>query len=127
MNYTMDLIIYTTLQNLTRILKSLGFKTARKHGYASFKRYEKFTRIHIYAFELDSSACGTEIHVDLLIHFLFLGVYFGKKPLKFFENELKPILDKEGIKYKILGGFSWFSRRNKAILREFKTDKSLWL
>ena len=120
----MDIIIETSLNNIENVLKQIGFKIKLRKNFIEAIKKASLGRIHIYLHgNKNNTFC--EIHVDSIIHFLFLGVDYKKKPLKFFKTELAPELSERGIKYRIVGGLTWFKRKNKAILKGFKPPKTL--
>jgi len=114
----MDILIHIEKKEFSDIIESLGFEIKKKRDYMDAIRWQGFRRLHIYYFSINKST-GCEIHSELFLHFLFLGVDYESIPLQFFETEIKPILARE-IKWEILDGFTWFDRKNKALLRGFK-------
>lgn len=115
----MDIIINTNITNFESILKILGLTFEQNREYTSYRKKDELHSYHIYFYECDGMTC-CEIHYELILHLFFLGVDYEKKPRNFFDRIIKPLLENENIEFKVLGGYTWFSRRNKAILSGFK-------
>lgn len=112
-------MIYASCDRVVEILRDLGFKIRDKKRYVEAKKKEGHRVLHIYLYGR-GQATFCEIHADFPVHFLFLGVDYEKKPEEFFRGVLAEELRRRGIEFRVLGGYSWFSRKNKAILRGFK-------
>jgi len=105
-----DLLIKNDIDSVNTILQKIGFHKIERDGWLEFRR-EKNGRDHIYLFKRNS--VYAEVHHDRKIHFLMFGVDY--KPLKLLKE-----LREAGIVFEQLGGSSWFTRRNRALLKGFK-------
>lgn len=76
-------------------------------------------RIHILAKEIEKNEVYVDVHWDALIHFIFFGVDYARRPEKVCSMIIKKMEEKE-MKWKVVGGTNWFSRRNKAIIKGLK-------
>lgn len=115
----MDIIIDISVKHFEEIIKSLAMTLEQNKEYISYNKKDGLHNYHIYFFDCNGITC-CEIHYELILHFLFIGVDYKTKPRIFFEQIIKPLLENEKINFKIIGGCTWFSRRNKAIISGFK-------
>lgn len=113
----MDLIVQTNADSLARMLERLKFEVAYIQGYYSGTRKENGNRMHILFKQISENEVYCDIHLDHRLHFLSLGVDYKDAPKLFFDREFKSVLENENTPHRVEGGFSWSSRRNKALLR----------
>ena len=116
----MDLELEITINELADLLKELGFNKIKIHkDILEAKKKKGWGRIHILAKEISKGKTYADVHWDAPIHFLMIGVDYGKRPKETCELIIKALV-KRGKKGKIIGGTSWFNRRNKAIITGLK-------
>jgi hypothetical protein len=114
----MDLYIKTTLEELVKIFKLLGFEVIKEDKYFSAKLEQPNGRFHAMFAKLgDKVYC--DFHFDYPKHKWFFGVDYKKKPKDFFDKKLRKIFENKKIQFKIKE-VNWFIRRNKAISGGFK-------
>lgn len=113
----MDLEIKADIAVITEILKKIGFRVKIKGNKileAILK--EGWGRFHVLGTQIDGGKVYLDVHRDALIHIAFLGVDYAIKPKIVCEKILDEVT-KIGTEGNIIGGTSWFNRRNKAIFR----------
>lgn len=113
----MDVEIKASEETVTSLLSELSFSLAQKEAHISATRPSKSGRLHVLVKSVGEGVVFCDIHHDATIHFLFLGVDYDKKPSEFYENELKVRLLETGIEHCVLNGKSWFTRKNRALIR----------
>ena len=120
----MDLEMEMSLHELAELLKELGFNnvTVRDDDTLEAKKRAGWGRIHILAKEIETGKVYVDVHWDAFLHFLMLGVDYAKRPKEICEKILNKATEK-GKKGKIIGGTSWFNRKNKAIITGIKIKK----
>jgi hypothetical protein len=116
----MDVIIYSEPEELSSLLESLGFRVIKRSTYYDAKLKCNHGRIHILFRNLNNNMIYCDIHYDNPIHFMKFGVDYKYKPSQFYENVLQIVLKSKGIKSKVIGGFRWSDRKNKAIIMGLK-------
>jgi hypothetical protein len=113
----MDLEINVDILKVGEILKALGFKDIyMEDDVIEAKLKDGFGRIHVLGAKVNDNTVYLDVHRDSLIHFIFIGVDYSKKPREICEK----ILDyatKIGISGRIIGGTNWFNRKNQAVFR----------
>ena len=72
-------------------------------------------RLHLLMRELEPQKIYCDLRFDGLLHFLRLGVDYRKIPADFYEHVLREKLESNGFQSKVMGGFSWLTRKNKAL------------
>jgi|GEM_PF-1651413 len=116
----MDLEINADILKISEILKALGFKDIyMEDDVIEAKLKDGWGRIHVLGAKVNDNTVYLDVHRDSLIHFTFIGVDYSKKPREICEK----ILDyaaKVGVNGRIIGGTSWFNRKNKAVFRGIK-------
>ena len=119
----MDLEINTSMSNIVKILKNLGFNPVdiKGNGVLEAKLKTGFGRFHVLGVEVNGWVY-LDVHHDLPIHLMFIGVDYSKKPEKICKEILAEAA-KQNIEAKITGGTSWFNRKNKAIIKGIKIKK----
>ena len=116
----MDMILDIGVRELYQLLKEIGFeKIITGNDTLGAKMKMGWGRMHVLAEQMGPGKVFVEIHRDAKIHFMFLGVDYDKRPRETCEELLERMRSK-GLKGKIIGGTSWFNRRNKAIISGFK-------
>lgn len=113
----MDLEIKADIAIITEILKKIGFEVkieGNKVLEATLK--ERWGRFHVLGTQIDGGKVYLDVHHDALIHIAFLGVDYATKPKEICEKILDEVT-KMRIEGNMIGGTSWFNRRNKAIFR----------
>ena len=116
----MDLELETDIQSLAKLLKEMGFEEVKvDKGVLDAKMKMGWGRIHILAKEIATNKVYADVHWDALIHFIMFGVDYAKRPKKVCEAIINNMRNK-GMKGKIVGGTSWFNRRNKALISGLK-------
>lgn len=119
----MDLVLDCPSTLFIDWLRRQGFKIKVRKGYFEALRADgPFWRFHIFLEEAgDKRRVNCEIHSDFVLHFMFLGVDFRRRPLALFQGEIKPFLLRESVSFKILDGFTWWTRKNKAVFTGFRS------
>jgi hypothetical protein len=120
MKRKLDFQIYAKIEDIVKVFKQLGFSVECHKGYYSCRLWDRWGRFDALLKELSLGIVYCDFHWDSLIHFIFLAVDYRQKPQRFFEEKLKPRLLEKGLYHEVTGGFSWFSRRNKALLHGLK-------
>jgi hypothetical protein len=114
----MDIYIKSDISTIEKILAAKEFSITRKKNHFSAMHYIKGGRYHfLYAFIDGEVFC--DFHFDNTLHAIGTGADYGKKPEAYFDSQIKKILRKEDISYKIKK-VNWFTRRNKAIITGFR-------
>ena len=113
----MDLELDVSINEFFEVLKRLGFKyiNIRAHELEA-KKYTKYGRLHVLARELSDRKLYVDIHWDFIIHFLMLGTDYSKRPKELCCQVIKEV-KKMSRSFRVIGGYNWFSRRNKALIR----------
>jgi len=111
----MDLEFLSPIDDVVEMFVELGFDTKRRSGYYECRRRGRNGRFDALLKEINSHTVYCDLHWDATIHFLFIGVDYRTRPRTLYENELKPKLREGSIEHQIVGGLSWFERRNRAI------------
>ncbi len=112
----MDLMIRGEPARLLEVLGSLGFEVRQRRLYGEARLGRNGGRLHLLFTEGDSQEFYCDLHFDSTFHLLNLGVDYRVKPQEFYEKELHQKLSSQGLQSKIIGGFDWFNRRNKAVV-----------
>jgi len=116
----MDLELEVSIKELADLLKDIGFdKVKIRNDILEAKKKKGWGRIHVLAKEITSGKVYADVHWDALIHFLMIGVDYERRPKEICELIIKT-LAKRNKKGRIIGGTSWFSRKNKAIITGLK-------
>jgi len=116
----MDLELEIDIQGLAKLLRDIGFEEVKvERGVLEAKAKMGWGRIHVLAKETATNRVYVDVHWDALIHFIMLGVDYAKRPRKICEAIIEKMNEK-GMKGRIVGGTSWFNRRNKAIISGIK-------
>jgi hypothetical protein len=116
----LDFQIHAQIEELIKIFKELGFSVKHRKDYYSCRLPSGYGRFDALLKELSPNVVYCDFHWDNLIHLMFVAVDYREKPLCFYEEKLKPKLLEKGIHHEVTGGFSWFSRKNKALLHGLK-------
>lgn len=117
---SMDLEVNTSIDKLLEILKEIGFGPVKiSTDFIETEIKERWGRVHVLAKEIDKERIYLDIHWDALVHFVFVGVDYSKRPRKICEMILDK-LTRMGFEGKITGGTNWFNRRNKALFKGLK-------
>ena len=113
----MDLEIKTDIAVIAEILNKVGFEVKlKKNEFLEATSKNGWGRFHVLGTQIDGGKVYLDVHRDALIHIAFLGVDYATKPKEVCEKILDQVT-KMGMDGKIIGGTSWFNRRNKAIFR----------
>jgi len=116
----MDLELDMDIQGLAKLLEEIGFEKVKiKRGVLEAKVKMGWGRIHVLAKETETNKVYADVHWDALVHFIMLGVDYAKRPKRVCETIIEKVKEK-GTKGRIIGGTSWFNRRNKAIISGLK-------
>ena len=116
----MDLELEIDIQGLARLLEEMGFEEVKvERGILEAKVKMGWGRIHVLAKEIAANKVYADVHWDALIHFIMLGVDYRKRPKRICEAIIEKMNEK-GMKGRIVGGMSWFNRRNKAVISGLK-------
>ena len=89
-------------------------KVEIRNEFLEAVKRSNYGRIHVLAKKIAVRKIYVDIHWDFLIHFLMFGVDYAKRP----KNVCQTLIEKVrrmGRAAKIIGGTSWFNRKNKAI------------
>ncbi len=114
----MDIFLSTSVEKFSKILESLGFKITKKRKYYCAILNKCDGRIHAPFCKLkDKIYC--DLHFDLKIHFMFMGVDFKIIPKMFFDKKIKTLLKSHRIKFKVKET-CYLKRKNKAIFKGFR-------
>ena len=133
----MDIIALAPIDKVIEVFRSLGFRIENKGSYYSATLHKGLGKFHALIVSLSNDellrkipklkipGANTEIayidlHWDYIIHLLFLGVDYKRKPRELYLTILKKELERAKIEHFIIGGSNWWSRVNKAILRGLK-------
>ncbi|MFX0096936.1 MAG: hypothetical protein ACFE7E_04165 [Candidatus Hodarchaeota archaeon] len=112
----MDLELDIEICELAQLIRKLGFDTIEiKEKRLEARKKWGWGRIHILAKQAKNRRTYMDVHWDALIHFFFLGVDYSRRPDRICNLIIKKAKE-NGMKVKIVGGTSWFNRRNKAKL-----------
>ncbi|PCN51125.1 hypothetical protein B6U99_00665 [Candidatus Geothermarchaeota archaeon ex4572_27] len=111
----MDLMTNASLDELASLLKSLGYRVRPGYGHLSAVRREGLGRIHVLAAATREGAY-LDIHWEAPVHLLMLGVDYRRRPARACAEVIAE-LRRRGRRCVAVGGTSWFTRRNKAVLR----------
>lgn len=76
--------------------------------------------MHILLKEVGDSDIYCDLHWDRRIHFLAFGVDYRTRPRRFYDEVLRSKLQSSGLTSEVIGGFSWSTRRNKALTTGLK-------
>jgi len=115
-----NLIINADIHVVVEILKSLGFEVELlNENIFEAKLRDNTGKFPVLGTILDEKRVYLGLHRDSLLHFMFLGVDYAKKPARIC-SEILDFTAKMGIKGEIAGGTSWFNKRNKALFRGIK-------
>ncbi len=116
----MDIIVNTNLNKIKEIIEKLNFKITKINNKILNAKYKcKHGKYHICGIKLNEKQIYLDIHWDYILHFTFIGVDYKNKP-KTIVNKIIKILNENKIKYKLIEGFSWRNRLNKAIIKGIK-------
>lgn len=116
----MDLELETNIQELAKLLEEIGFEEVKvERGILAAKVKMGWGRVHVLAKETDINKVYIDIHWDASIHFIMFGVDYAKRPKKVCETIVGKMSGK-GVKGRIIGGTSWFNRKNKAVISGLK-------
>jgi len=116
----MDLELEADKLTVVRILEKLGFKIALKGADSlEAKMPYGFGRMHVLGQMLDYGKFYLDVHWDFYLHFLFLGVDYANRPGNICEKIIEEA-SRLGVKAYVIGGLSWFSRKNKSLIRGLK-------
>ncbi len=110
----MDVYIQTNIQQCKSLFREAGFRIIERSGYADAELKTSFGRFHIHFAALPTQVYA-DLHYDLRVHFLFLGVFYQRFTEGFLKQVLLPVLVKHKIGYS-WSKSSWLRRRNRAIL-----------
>jgi hypothetical protein len=111
----MDIIAWCDCEEIAEILRDLKFRV-RESRFYSARRIEGIGLYHA-LFTKSNNICYIDLHYDFPFHLLFLGVDYSRRPMKLYLSELKRAFKERGIVHRIDGGFTWFERRNRALLK----------
>jgi len=112
----MDLEFLSPIDDVVKMFVELGFNTKRHPGYYECSRRERNGRFDALLKDINPRTVYCDLHWDATIHFLFMGVDYRTRPRALYENELKPKLSERSTEHQIVGGLSWFERRNRAVV-----------
>ena len=115
----MDLEIQGSLEQVVTILKELGFTVKVAENKLEAKLRKKKGKYHVLGALIKPYLIYLDVHWDSPIHLLFIGVDYRKRPEEIC-NAIIQKAKKKGLKAEIIGGTSWFNRKNKAILKGLK-------
>lgn len=116
----MDLEVEAKLEDVARILKSMKFNPVTvKNGIVEAKLKRGLGRIHVWGTEMENGKTYLDVHWDALIHLIFIGVDYSKRPKKVCDEILNQARER-GFKGRVIGGTNWFNRKNKAVLKGIK-------
>jgi len=116
----MDLELDIDIQGLARLLEEIGFEEVKvERGVLEAKVKMGWGRIHVLAKEIATNRVYADVHWDALIHFLMLGVDYAERPKRICEVIIEKMRER-GMRGRIIGGTSWFNRRNKAVISGLK-------
>lgn len=110
----MDIILKSHERSVLGILKESGFEIAQEQNHFSCMRHEENGRDHALVARLNDELL-VELHWDNNRHFLCFGVDYGKRPSLVFRQELEVKLAEVSSSLSVLGGYTWFSRKNMSI------------
>lgn len=116
----MDLELEADKLTVVEILKRLGFKIVSQNmdSLEAMMPYG-YGRIHILGKMLDYGRFYLDVHWDFYLHFIFLGVDYAKRPSQICEKIIEEA-SRLRVKAYVTGGFSWFTRKNKSLIRGLK-------
>lgn len=114
----MDLEIEASLIQVKKLLEKVGFEKVeiKKNGILEAIMSDGWGRFHVLGIRIEKGKVYLDIHRDSLIHFAFIGVDYKSRPRQICEKICKTG-EIMGMKCFIIGGTSWFSRKNKALFR----------
>jgi len=112
----MDFEFLSPIDDILKMFAEIGFDTKRYSGYYECRRRGRSGRFDALLKEISPHRVYCDLHWDEAIHFLFIAVDYKIRPRILYENELKPKLLEKSIEHQIVGGLSWFARRNRAIV-----------
>lgn len=113
----MDLEVEAKIEDVARILRFMKFNPVTvNNGILEAKLKKGLGRIHVWGTEVENGKTYLDVHWDALIHFIFIGVDYSKRPKEVCEEILNQA-KKGGFKGRVVGGTNWFNRRNRAILK----------
>lgn len=98
----------------------MGFLMKVERDYYSAVLNTERGRIHTLFTEIVGKGTYCDVHCNGRFHFLWLGVDYHALPVQFYRSKLLPRLQSKGLSSEIVGGLSWFTRKNRAILRGLK-------
>jgi hypothetical protein len=116
----MDIIIKGTLTSVVKILERIGFLIERRNGYLAGSWRKNGGRMHILLTQCSESDVYCDLHWDRSVHFLAFGVDYNRRPHRFYDDVLRGELQSNGLISEVTGGFSWLTRRNKALTTGLK-------
>ena len=107
----MDLELDIDIQEFARLLREIGFKDVKVRGKRLVAKMGMYGgRIHVLAKEVATNKVYADVHWDAPVHFLMFGVDYAERPKKICEVIIER-LRKRGLRGRVVGGTSWFSRR----------------
>ena len=116
----MDLELDIDIQGLARLLEEIGFEEVKvERGILEAKVKMGWGRIHVLAKEIATNKVYADVHWDALIQFLMFGVDYAERPKRICEVIIEKMRER-GMRGRIIGGTSWFNRRNKAVISGLK-------
>lgn len=116
----MDLELEIDIQGLARLLEEMGFEKVKvEEGVLEAKMKMGWGRIHVLAKEMTANKVYADVHWDALIHFIMFGVDYARRPKRVCEAIIEKMKEM-GMNGRIVGGTSWFNRRNKAVISGLK-------
>lgn len=112
----MDVVIDCAAEDFTSLIREIGFDVTKIVDYFSGTMNKKRGRMHILFKQIDEGKVFCDLHWDSPVHFMFMGVDYLIRPKEFYETELQKELQLRGFRSEVIGGFTWSTRKNKALL-----------
>jgi hypothetical protein len=97
----MDVVIYSSPEELSSLLESLGFRVSKRPTHYDAKLKHDHGRFHIKCRSSDNKMV-CDLHYDRSLHFLGLGVDYKHRPRQFYEDVLRPALRSRGLESRVV-------------------------
>jgi hypothetical protein len=97
----MDVVIYSEPEELSSLLRSLGFRVIKRPTHYDAKLKHNRGRLHILC-RSSNGKMVCDLHYDSPIHFMGLGVDYERRPAQFYEDVLRPTLRSRGIESRVV-------------------------
>jgi len=113
-----DLVIEADVSRVVEILKAVGFESisVKNAKVIEAKLRDGWGRIHVLGVGLGANSTYLDVHRDSPIHIAFIGVDYARRPREVCEKILQHAA-RMGVRGAVIGGTSWFNRKNKAVFR----------